>query len=115
MPTMTAYRFGDVVLVPFPFTDQTTTKQRPAVVISSAAYHKARPDVILLAVTSQMRARLGVGEAIVQDWKGAGLLKTSVLKPVITTIESRLIIKTLGRLKVEDRHALKHVIGTVIG
>ncbi|MEH2305953.1 hypothetical protein [Nostoc sp.] len=32
---MTNYEFGDVVLVPFPFTDQTTTKKRPAVVVSS--------------------------------------------------------------------------------
>lgn len=115
MPTMTAYSFGDVVLVPFPFTDQTTTKQRPAVVISSAAYHQARFDVILMAVTSQLRPSLGVGEAIVQNWKGAGLLKPSVLKPVITTIEQRLIIRTLGRLQEEDRHALTRVIATVIG
>jgi mRNA interferase MazF len=32
MPNTTAYGFGDVVLVPFPFTDQTATKKRPAVV-----------------------------------------------------------------------------------
>lgn len=112
---MTAYNFGDVVLVPFPFTDQTTTKQRPATVISSEAYHRARFDVILLAVTSQVRPTPAVGEVIVQDWKGAGLLKPSVLKPVITTIEQRLIIKKLGRLKEDDRIALKHAISTVIG
>lgn len=54
MPTMTAYEFGDVVLVPFPFTDQTATKKRPAVVVSSAAYNLNRPDIILMAVTSQV-------------------------------------------------------------
>jgi mRNA-degrading endonuclease toxin of MazEF toxin-antitoxin module len=42
MPTTTGYEFGDVVLVPFPFTDQSTTKQRPAVIISSAAYQRER-------------------------------------------------------------------------
>jgi len=35
MPTTTDYEFGDVILVPFPFTDQRTTKRRPAVVVSS--------------------------------------------------------------------------------
>jgi len=46
MPSTTTYSFGDVVLVPFPFTDQTTTKKRPAIVVSSNGYNSARPDVI---------------------------------------------------------------------
>jgi mRNA interferase MazF len=50
---MTAFEFGDVVLVRFPFTDQTAAKQRPAVVISSEAYHRARPDIVIMAITSQ--------------------------------------------------------------
>ena len=87
MPTTTAYEFGDIVLVPFPFTDQSTTKQRPAVVISSAAYQRERPDLIILAVTSQLGPAATVGEFQVKDWKQAGLLKPSVMKPVIATIE----------------------------
>jgi hypothetical protein len=35
MPNTTAYSFGDVVLVPFPFTNQTASKKRPAVVVSA--------------------------------------------------------------------------------
>lgn len=53
---MTRFEYGDVVLVPFPFTDQSTSKKRPAVVVSSAAYNAERPDVIIIAVTSQVRA-----------------------------------------------------------
>ncbi len=33
MPTMTGYNFGDLILVPFPFTDQSATKRRPAVIV----------------------------------------------------------------------------------
>jgi len=54
MPNTTAYSFGDVVLVPFPFTDQTASKKRPAVVVSADTYHQRRPDVIVMAVTSQI-------------------------------------------------------------
>ncbi|MCZ7619074.1 MAG: type II toxin-antitoxin system PemK/MazF family toxin [Myxococcota bacterium] len=57
---MTGYEFGDVLLVPFPFTDQSTTKRRPAVVVSSEAYHRERPDLVIVAVTSQVRPAAGV-------------------------------------------------------
>jgi len=70
---MTGYEFGDVVLVPFPFTDQSTTKRRPAVVVSSDAYHRERPDLIILAVTSQARPQAALGETAVATWKEAGL------------------------------------------
>ena len=67
-----AYPFGDIVLVPFPFTDQTQARKRPAVVISSEAYQRERPDLILMAVTSQVRPAQTVGEVTVRDWQNAG-------------------------------------------
>ncbi|MDT0498959.1 type II toxin-antitoxin system PemK/MazF family toxin [Algiphilus sp. W345] len=115
MPTTTGSSFGDVVLVAFPFTDQSGTKQRPAVVVSSSAYQRQRPDLILLAITSQVRPRLGFGEALVQDWQGAGLIKPSVLKPIVFTAEKSIVRKTLGRLTAQDQQALSKVLGTIIG
>ena len=38
MPNTTAYSFGDVVLVPFTFTDQTASKKRPAVVVNGHSF-----------------------------------------------------------------------------
>ena len=115
MPNTIGCEFGDVVLVPFPFTDQTATKKRPAVVVSSDAYHRDRPDVILMAVTSQVRPAAGVGEVAVQRWKEAGLLKPSVLKPLLATIEKRLVIRKLGRLEAPDREALLRGLQTILG
>jgi len=115
MPTTIGCEFGDVVLVPFPFTDQTTTKKRPAVIVSSDAYHRDRPDVILMAVTSQVRPAAGVGEVAVERWKDAGLLKPSVLKPLLATVERGLLIRKLGRLEAQDRDALRRALQSILG
>jgi mRNA interferase MazF len=111
---MTAYNFGDVILVPFPFTDQSQSKQRPAVIVSSARYHAERPDLILMAVTSQVRSPPAFGESPVRNWQAAGLLKLSVVKPVLATLEQRLVRKTLGRLTETDRSALSAALRLVL-
>jgi len=115
MPPTTSFEFGDVLLVPFPFSNQTAGKQRPAVVVSAEAYNRERLDLVILAVTSQIRPTLGLGEALVAQWKQAGLIKPSVLKPVLTTIEKGLVIKKLGRLATADREKLREVLDTILG
>ena len=72
------FEFGDIVLVPFPFTDQTASKQRPAVVVSNRAYNAARPDVVVMAVTSQLRPSPAFGEVWIGEWREAGLIKEVV-------------------------------------
>ena len=94
---MTTFSFGDIVLVPFPFTDQSTIKRRPAVVISSKDYNQHRPNIILLVVTSQMGSANFYGDMVVRQWQKAGLLKPSVVKPICTTIEKKLVLKTRSR------------------
>jgi len=111
---MTSFEFGDVVLVPFPFTDQSTTKKRPAIVVSSPAYNSERPDVIIMAVTSQVRPANNF-DIPVTDWRVAGLIKPSVVKPVIATVERGLVIKRLGRLSEQDRTALVESLREILG
>ncbi len=107
--------FGDVLLVPFPFTDQTAGKQRPAVVVSTEAYRRDRPDLIILAVSSQIRAGDQIGEPAIAQWEEAGLLKPSVLKPLLATLERGLVRRKLGRLALEDRRALRRVLDEILG
>ena len=108
------FEFGDIVLVPFPFTSQVASKKRPAVVVSSRAYNAAKPDVVVMAVTSQLRASAALGEVWVQDWKAAGLLKPSAIKAVFATLEQSLVIRQLGTLALADQAALKNAIGQTL-
>ena len=112
---MTVYNFGDVVLVPFPFTDQSGNKKRPAVIVSSAAYNAARLDLILTAVASHFRSMASLGEVVVTHWQPAGLLKASVIKPVLATVEKGLVLRKLGRLEPSDLDALRHALRLIVG
>jgi len=96
---MTVYKRGQVVLVPFPFTDLTSVKQRPALVVSADKFNTSRPDVILAAITSQVSVQLGDDELLIPanellQW---GLPKPSVLKLTkLFTIHQGLVRKSLG-------------------
>jgi len=98
-PTM-RYKQGDVLLVPFPFTDQSGGKQRPAVVLSSGEYNAAHPDVILAAITSQITRT--PDEVILDDWQAAGLLHQSAVKPILSSFDITLVKRQLGTLSNRD-------------
>ena len=112
---MTDYKFGDIVLVPFPFTDQTTTKKRPAVIVSSNMYNQNRPDIVIMAVTSQIHGSGYFGDIRIQKWQHAGLLKLSAIKPILTTVEKGLVIRKLGSITDSDRTALTEGLQTILG
>ena len=107
---MTAYKRGDVVLVPFPFSDQTSTKKRPAVIISGNLYNNASSDIVIMAITSRMDEAIGIGECLITDWQVAGLLKPLAIKPAISTIEQKLVLKKLGGLSSKDREAMERAL-----
>jgi len=49
-------RQGDIVLVPVPFTDLSSTRRRPVVVISSDIYQSSTADMVVVAMTSNLTA-----------------------------------------------------------
>ena len=107
---MTRYHKGDVILVPFPFSDQTTTKKRPSVIISSDTYNNISQDIFIMAITSQTRNPIGIGEFLIEDWQNAGLLKSSAVKSAISTIEQRLVLKILGKFSPKDLSTLEKAL-----
>lgn len=83
--------------------------------VSNRAYNLARPDLIVMAVTSQLRPTPGLGEVWINQWQEAQLLKPSAIKPVFATIEQRLVIRQLGTLQPADAVALRTAISEILG
>jgi mRNA interferase MazF len=109
------FEFGDILLVPFPFTSLAAFKKRPAVVVSSRAYNDMRPDVIVMAVTSQLRANPGRFDVVVAQWQVAGLLQPSAVKPIFATLEQALVLRRLGVLDSADQNRLRRAISEMLG
>jgi mRNA interferase MazF len=97
-----AFQRGDVVLIPFPFTNLTATKTRPAVVVSSAAYQGVRSELLLAYVSSQIAKAIAPIDYVLNDWQAAGLLKPSFVRPKVAAIEPTLIVHQVGCLSVQD-------------
>jgi len=97
-----AFKKGEVLPVTYPYTDLTTTKARPAVVVSSEQYHLEQPDVILAALTTNVAAATGALDYQLEDWAAAGLRFPTAFKPVTATLEPALIVHRLGHLSARD-------------
>jgi mRNA interferase MazF len=98
MPTTTNYNRGSVVLLPFSFSDQSSSKIRPAVVVSP---RYPSDDLLVVAVTS-MGEGLRPGEFPVQFWLEAGLLHPSFAKRAVASVSAGLVRRQLGQLRDAD-------------
>ncbi len=111
---MIACARGDVVLVGFVFSDESGRKVRPALVISSSAYHRARREVILAAITSNVRRPL-FADHVVADWKAAGLLFPSLVTGILRTVKQTMIERKLGSLTTADMQAVERQLRRALG
>ena len=110
----TRFERGDVVLVNFLFSEQIGAKRRPAVVVSSEAYHRSRGDTIIAAVTSNV-GRILLGDYLLSGWREAGLLYPSVVTGIIRTVKQSMIARRLGRLQSPDLVAVNSRLTQSLG
>ncbi|MCR9131080.1 MAG: type II toxin-antitoxin system PemK/MazF family toxin [bacterium] len=103
--TMT-FKPWEIVLIPFPFTDLTTSKRRPAVVLSPESYNEGH-DIVLMFLTSNLKTAPKLGDHLISDWKGAGLPKPTISRMKFATIEKKLILKKIGQIKSADVNTIK--------
>jgi len=91
---------GDVVVADFP--GVTGIKRRPALVISSDAYHTVRPDVILGLLTGQVAAAASPTDYPLRDWRSVGLRTPTAFRTFLITLPREDVIAVIGRLSEHD-------------
>lgn len=93
----------DVVVVPFPFTDRTTTKRRPALVLSdSANFNKQVGQSVLAMITSASNSDWPL-DVTINNLDSAGLSSASVVRMKLFTLDDKLVIRKAGVLAKQDR------------
>jgi mRNA interferase MazF len=112
---MTACERGAVVLVPFPFTDLSAVKRRPALVVSTPDYNARTDDVIIAQITSRVNSPARPGDQRLTRWQEAGLLAPSLVRAKLTTLHSSLIVRTLGSLPHAEMRAVDKSLASVLG
>jgi mRNA interferase MazF len=92
---------GDLVLIPFPFTDLSGNKLRPAVILADYGQ-----DVVVAFITSQTHKKDKM-DMLLEPSIQNGLKKTSIIKVgKIATLEKTLLVGKLGTLNSEEVAAL---------
>ena len=96
----------DVVVAPFPLTDRTATKRRPALVLSERpAFNAGIGHVVLAMITSASHSDWPL-DAALSDLRAAGLTSASVVRMKLFTLDERLILRKAGSLAAADRKAV---------
>ena len=108
---MPSYSKNEIVLVRYPFSDLTSAKVRPAVIINAP---HASQDVLIVPLTSKTGALLA-GEFVLAEWKGAGLNVETAAKRGIFTIHEKLVLKSVGRLLTGDAEKLENSLREWLG
>jgi mRNA interferase MazF len=94
---------NDVVLLPIPFTDLTSRKVRPAIIIG-----RSGADLFLVPLSSVLVNT----DFPLKEWRAAGLNVPSGIKAQLATVEEGLVVKIVGRLAATDNQSLDERLRT---
>lgn len=109
------HKQGEIVLIPVPFSDLTSIKKRPVLIISNDEFNAGGEDLIVAAITSNIR---GFEHEVVFDNSDLvnGELKvvSCIRADKIYTLSKDIIVKTYGEIKVEKIKILIEKLYSII-
>lgn len=99
---------GDVVVVPFPFSDLSSVKRRPAFVLANLP----GSDIILCQITSRFKKDQFVIQLSADDFTDGGLPVESYIRPNrIFTADKKIILRRAGKV---NKEIVKQVVSKLI-
>lgn len=107
---------GEIVLVPFPFTDLSAAKSRPALVLSNEGFNASGADVIVCALTSNL-ANSAASVLVASDdlERGALAAPSRVKVAKLATLQKALVRKRVGRLAAPAMARVMRELEAVLG
>ncbi len=109
------YKQRDILLIPVPFSDLTSYKKRPVLVLSNDNYNRTSEDIIVAAITSKVDKRNYSVIIKSEDLsEGEMKIKSMIRVDKIYTLSQEIIIKKFGELKIESFEKVKKEITKLI-
>jgi mRNA interferase MazF len=109
------YKQREIVLVPFPYSDLSSSKRRPVLIISSNRYNERFPDIVVCVITSNLykdEFSVILNDA---DLEAGVLPENSVIKcHKIFTIEKSQILKRFSTISKKKFEEVKEIISELI-
>lgn len=107
---------GDVVLVPFPFTDSSRIKRRPVLILSSSSHNRDSRDFICCGITSNLKNRKNSALLDPSEMVEGFIPKRSRIKfDKVFTLEKGLIVKSLGKIHRDKLEEVRNGLISVLG
>ena len=90
----------DLIVVPFPFSDKSITKKRPALVLSNADFNRSNHTILAMITTKHHPP--WPGDSQIRYYKNAGLNTPCLVRFKLFTLDNRMILRKIGRLSQYD-------------
>lgn len=107
------YEPFDVVVVPFPFTDSSETKRRPALVLSQNTNFGKEIEHSVLAMITSLKNDPWPLDCKIINKKQSGLTASSVVRMKLFTLDNRFILRKIGHLSKTDQEQVKQSLSQI--
>ncbi len=109
------YRQGEILLIPIPFSDLSSSKKRPVLVLSNDQYNSKTDDIIVAAITSNISSKDYTISISSSNLIEGNLKMDSIIRvDKIYTLSQRIVTKKFGKINEDIMDKVKSKVNDII-